>query len=79
MRRVVREGALLASIGIVLGAAGAMALTRFLNSMLFEVNPLDPVTFGAVAGISALVAVIASFVPALRASRLSPLVALRRE
>ncbi len=79
LRRVVREGALLASIGIVLGAAGAMALTRFLNSMLFEVNPLDPVTFGAVAGISALVAVIASFVPALRASRLSPLVALRRE
>jgi len=79
LRRIVREGALLAIVGIVIGAAGAVALTRFLNSMLFEVNPLDPVTFVAVAGVSALVAVIASFVPALRASRLNPLVALRRE
>ena len=79
LRRIVREGAVLASIGIVIGAVGAMGLTRFLNSMLFEVNPLDPVTFGAVAGVSALIAVIASFVPALRASRLNPVVALRRE
>jgi predicted permease len=74
---VVREGATIAFAGILIGSAGAIAATRVMRSMLYQVNPLDPVTFAAVGSALAVVAVGASWIPALRASRVSPLIAMR--
>jgi putative ABC transport system permease protein len=76
---VVRQGALIALVGILIGSAGAVAATRWMRSMLFQVSPLDPVTFIAVSATLAGVAIGASWVPALRASRVSPLIAMRGE
>ena len=74
---VVRQGAVLALIGIVIGTLGAIGATRWMRSMLFEVDPLDPVTFAAVGLALAAVAVGASWIPARRAARVSPVVAMR--
>ena len=74
---VVRQGARLALIGIVIGSVGAIAATRLMRSMLFNVDPLDPITFGTVGLGLAAVAVGASWIPALRASRVSPVIAMR--
>ncbi len=78
-RLVLREGMLLAGAGLVLGLAGAIAATRLLTSMLFEVKPGDPATYAAVAALLGVVALAASYIPARRASRVDPLVALRQE
>lgn len=74
---VVRQGALIAITGILIGSAGAIGATRWMRSMLFQVNPLDPITFVAVGSTLAIVAIGASWLPALRASRVSPLIAMR--
>jgi putative ABC transport system permease protein len=76
---VMGHAAVLAGLGLVLGVAGAVALTRLLTDLLFRVSPTDPPTFAV--GIIALtfVAVLASAVPALRAARVDPIVALRAE
>jgi putative ABC transport system permease protein len=79
LKMVVRQGMLLAVIGVVLGLAGAFALTRVMSSLLFEVTEKDPITFGAVAVLLIAVAFIACFVPARRATKVDPLVALRYE
>jgi putative ABC transport system permease protein len=79
MRLVVGQGMLLAAFGIAVGLAGALALTRLLDSMLFGVTPTDPVTFAVVIGVLALVSMAASFIPAWRASRVDPAEALRYE
>ena len=79
VRMVVREGGQLAAIGMVLGLGGALALTRLLRSMLFGVGVTDALTFGAAALGMALVVLLATFLPALRATRISPVVALRYE
>jgi putative ABC transport system permease protein len=76
---VLGQGAVLAGIGLVLGLAGAFAVTRYLSSLLFGVTPLDPATFVAVAFVFAGVALLASYVPARRATRVDPIVALRSE
>ena len=76
---IVGEGLLLAGIGIALGAAGAFALTRLLTGLLYGVAPHDPATFAGVAALLAAVAVIATGIPALRATRVDPLEALRYE
>ena len=76
---VLREGMLLAFTGIVIGSLGAFALTRLMRSLLFEVSAKDPVAFAAVAGLLAAVAFIACYIPARRATRVDPLVALRQE
>jgi putative ABC transport system permease protein len=76
---VLRQGIILAVIGIVLGLAGAAVVTRNLASMLFGLTPLDPITFLAVSFSFAAVAVLASYVPARRATKVDPLVALRYE
>jgi putative ABC transport system permease protein len=76
---VLGQGFRLVLIGVVAGLAGAFALTRFLGAMLFNVKPNDPITFAAVALLLAAVAVVASYVPARRAMRVDPLVALRYE
>jgi len=77
--RVVRQGAVLAAIGLGIGAAGSLAVTRLLDSMLFEVKPGDPVTLIGVSLLLMLVALAACYIPARRASRVEPLVALRHE
>ena len=75
----VREGLALTAIGVACGLAAALALTRLMASLLFEVRPLDPVTYGAVSAILVAIALIASYVPAHRASTIEPVEALRVE
>jgi putative ABC transport system permease protein len=79
MRMVVGQAALLAGAGIAAGAAGAFALTRWMADLLFDVQPFDPVTFGAVAGLLVAVALVASYIPGRRATRVDPVVALRSQ
>ena len=78
-RLVLREGTLLTGAGLVLGLAGAFAATRLLSSVLFEVKPGDPMTYAAVSVLLAVVALAASCIPAYRASKVDPIVALRQE
>lgn len=79
LRLVLRQGAVLVSVGIGTGLVGAAALTRLLSSLLFGVAPMDPLTLGAVAGLLAAVALVAAFLPARRAAGVDPMVALRAE
>jgi len=76
---VVGRGARLAALGIAIGLAGAFALTRLLASLLFEVKPDDPLTFAAVAFLLVAVALTACYIPARRAMRVDPMIALRYE
>jgi putative ABC transport system permease protein len=76
---VVRQGARLALAGIVVGGLGAIVSTRWMGSMLFQVDPLDPVTFAIVGVALAAVAVGATLAPARRAARVSPVKAMRME
>jgi predicted permease len=76
---VVRQGMQLAVAGILLGLAGAAGLTRVMDSLLFGVSATDPVTFGAVPALLAAVAFAAIVIPARRATRVDPMVALREE
>ena len=78
-RLMVGKGLYLSVIGIVIGLLAAFGLTRVLASMLVEVKPTDPVTFVSVAALFLVVALMASWLPALRASRLDPTTALRNE
>jgi putative ABC transport system permease protein len=74
---VVRNGMTLTLIGLILGFAGAIGLTRLLGTLLFGVGPRDPITLGGSAAILAVVALLACLVPARRAARMDPLAALR--
>ena len=76
---VVRQGMGLAILGIGLGLAGAFAMTRLMKTLLFEVSPTDPVTFALTASLLTLVALLACLIPARRATKVNPLVALRSE
>jgi ABC-type antimicrobial peptide transport system permease subunit len=76
---VVRQGMMLVLIGVVVGLAGALVLTRVMSSLLFAVTERDPVTFVVVAALLIAVAFIACFVPARRATKVDPLLALRYE
>jgi putative ABC transport system permease protein len=76
---VLGESATLVSIGLVLGVALAVSLTRLLRTLLFGVQPGDPLTVVAMAGAIALAALLASLPPALRAARIDPVIALREE
>jgi putative ABC transport system permease protein len=79
MRMFVGQGLRLALIGIACGLAAAAGLTRLMTSLLFEVNPVDPATFATVALGLVLAAGLASYLPALRASGVDPMEALRAD
>ena len=79
VRLILRQGLLLTLGGLLAGLAGAFALTRFLTGLLFEVKPNDPLTYVVVAGALAVVAIAACLIPARRATKVDPLVALRYE
>ncbi|HSE97127.1 MAG TPA: FtsX-like permease family protein, partial [Blastocatellia bacterium] len=79
MRLVLGQGIVLAAAGIVIGIAASFGLTRVLQSFLFKVSATDPFTFVGVAGMLFLVAVAACLLPARRAVKIDPLVALRAE
>ena len=79
LHQVLRQGMLLAAGGIAVGMAGAWVVTRFLASLLFGVRPTDPITFALVPPILATVALVACLVPARRATKVDPMVALRYE
>jgi putative ABC transport system permease protein len=76
---VLRQGLRLTSIGIGIGLAGAIALTRYIEGMLYNVTPLDPLTYLAVVVLFVAVTSLASYVPARRATRIDPMTALRYE
>jgi putative ABC transport system permease protein len=79
IRLVVGQGLLLLAIGIVVGLLGALALTRSLGSFLYGIRPADPLTFVCVVVILAGVALLASYIPARRAAKVDPMIALRYE
>jgi putative ABC transport system permease protein len=79
LRLILRGGMLLSGLGLLLGFGGALGLTRLLQTLLFGIGPRDPVTIAAVAGILACVAMLACYIPARRASKVDPVVALRYE
>jgi putative ABC transport system permease protein len=79
LKMVVGEGVLLVLAGLGLGLAGAFALTRLLKSMLFGVTATDPITFIAISILLFGVALLASFIPARRATKVSPMIALRHD
>jgi len=79
LRLVLGEGGKIALLGIGSGIAAALALTRLMSSLLFGVSAADPETFACVAALLALIAMAACYIPARRATRVDPMVALRHE
>jgi predicted permease len=79
MALVLRQGLKVAVVGLFLGTVGALALSRFIESLLFRVSSFDPITFAAVPAVLAVVAVAACFIPARRATRVDPMVVLKAD
>jgi ABC-type antimicrobial peptide transport system permease subunit len=79
LRMVVGQALRLAALGLLVGGASALVLSRTLVSLLFELTPTDPATFAMVALVLGAAALLAGALPALRAARLDPLEALRQE
>jgi putative ABC transport system permease protein len=79
LKMVLSEVIILTLVGIVAGLPVAWALTRFIRSLLFEVAPADPATFGAIAALLIFAGLVASYIPARRATRIDPAIILRSE
>ncbi|MGH9348090.1 MAG: FtsX-like permease family protein, partial [Vicinamibacterales bacterium] len=76
---VLGQGLAPVAAGVVIGLGGALALTRFMESLLFGVTPTDPITFGTVPVLVVAVASVAGYIPARRATRVDPVQALRQD
>jgi predicted permease len=79
LRLILKQGLILVLVGVGLGLAGALALTRVMQSLLYSVNSNDPLTFGSVAIVLLVVALLACWIPARRATKVDPMIALRYE
>ena len=79
LKMILKQGLTLALLGLVIGVLAALALTRLLRSLLFEVQTSDPVILGLVAGLLVIVALLACYIPARRATKVDPMIALRYE
>ena len=79
LRLVVKQGLVLAGLGVGAGLIGAFGITRVISTLLYNIEPTDPISFGGVAVFLGLMAVVASYVPARRATAVDPIVALRNE
>ena len=77
LKMIMRSGILLVSIGLIIGLLGALVLTRLMTTLLFEVSPTDPITFGVVVLCLIVTALLACYIPARRATKVDPLIALR--
>jgi putative ABC transport system permease protein len=79
IRLIVGQALGLAAIGVAIGLGGAVALTRVMRALLFNTDPLDGLTFVASAAVLLLIAVVSSYLPARRALRIDPIIAMRAE
>jgi ABC-type antimicrobial peptide transport system permease subunit len=79
LKMVLGQGLITVAIGIAIGLVGSFLLTRTMRSMLFEIGPNDPLTMVGIAVLLTLVALAASYIPARRATRVDPMIALRYE
>jgi putative ABC transport system permease protein len=79
LRLVLRQGLMLALVGVALGIAASLALTRLMKSLLFGISTTDPLTFVAVASLLTFIALLACWIPARRATKVNPMIALRCE
>jgi putative ABC transport system permease protein len=79
LRMIVGHGLKLVTLGLMCGIVGALAATRALSALLFEIKPADPLTFACTATLLFCVVLLASYVPARRAAKVDPMVALRDE
>jgi putative ABC transport system permease protein len=78
LKLILRQGAVLSAIGIVLGLAGALALTRVMASLLFGVGSSDPLTYTVAALLLGAITLFATLIPAYKATKVDPIVALRQ-
>jgi ABC-type antimicrobial peptide transport system permease subunit len=79
LKLVLRQGMLLAAVGVFVGIAAALPITHFASTLLYGVSPSDPLTYVGIALLLLAVATLACYIPARRATRIDPLVALRFE